>query len=137
MPRILVHRDARADIQAIGSQDVAAKIYVFLDEARSSPDLLDTFTAHNFGTSGFDQHHVSRWEEQQFQGRNLWRIKLFALEDEHHYYRIVYAFDPRTHDHYVLGVAKRDLKEPGHFDYTNEHPFTQRVVAVYDNRIRR
>jgi hypothetical protein len=128
VPGLLLHRDAKADIATIGDPGVEAKIYEFLRAAKSTPGLLDTFTATNFGRDGVDEHNVKPWGDQQRRGRNLWRIKLFALEHRRLCYRIVYAFNARTKTHYVLGVVKHDRD----FDYRAEDAFTERVTALYD-----
>lgn len=130
MSGVQIHRDAKADLEAIGSHWIADKIYAFLQEARERPELLDTFTVDRHPRVGVDQHDVRQWVDQQRRGRNLWRIKLATLEDEGHHYRIVYAVNPRTKNHFVLGVVRRDRRK---FDYDADDPFTKRVVAVYDS----
>ena len=128
MATIVLHRGADADIDAIWDDEpqIAAAILALLQEAKGNQLVLDTFTSHDFGAYGTEPYHVSVWAAQQRRGRNLWRLKIWELEKHAIRYRVVYAFDPRIHRYYVLGVFNRD------FDYDESDPRTQRVLAVYD-----
>jgi hypothetical protein len=127
MARILIHSDAASDLEAIWDEDghAAAAIGLLLTEAKSNPEILDTFTCHGFGAYQDERYSVTRWVEQQQQGRNLWALKIWELEPHYPKYRVIYAFHPQTHIHYVLGVFTRD------FDYDERDARTQRVLAVY------
>jgi len=125
---IRFHADAVADLDGIWESDpeAVAVIEALLQEAKANPLVLDTFTVHQFGEERVEPYRVSRWVGQQNQGRNLWALKIWELEDGWPKYRIVYAFHPQTHVHSVLGVFTRD------FDYDESDPRTQRVLRVYD-----
>lgn len=130
MSGVYIHEDAQKDLEAIGNEWIADKIYAFLQEAREKPELLDTFTVDGHPRFGVDQHDVRQWVTQQKRGRNLWRINLVAIENSKRHYRIVYAVSPRKRDHFVLGVVNHDGRT---FDYEPDDAFTERIVAVYDS----
>jgi hypothetical protein len=128
VPSLKVHRDARADLDAIwdSDPDAAARLLALLQEAKTNKTLLDSFSCQDFGASGFESYHVTQWFEQQRQGRNLWRLKVWELEAAEPRYRVIYAFHPLKHIYYVLGIFTRD------FNYEQTDARTQRVLAVYD-----
>ena len=105
--------------------DAAAVITALLQEAKANTAVLDSFTSHDFGACQ-STYHISRWAEQQRKGRNLWRLKIWELQDQPPFYRVVYAFHPQEHIHYILGVFDRDS------NYDENDARTQRVLAVYD-----
>jgi hypothetical protein len=125
---IRLHRSALADLDSIweSEPESAAAIEALLQEARANAAILDSFTIHKFGADHVEPYQVSKWMGQQHKGRNLWAIKIWELEDKWPKYRIVYAFHPQTHVHYVLGVFTRD------FNYDESDERTQRVLAVYE-----
>ena len=128
MSNIKLHKSALADLELVWESDPAsaAVIEALLQEAKANAAILDTFTIHKFGANYVEPYQVSRWAEQQAKGRNLWAIKIWELEDKWPKYRIVYAFHPQTHVHYVLGVFTRD------FNYDEADDRTQRILAVYE-----
>jgi hypothetical protein len=125
---IVLHRGAHADLEAIWDEDPdsAAKIYALLQEVKGSQALLDALTTHDFGAHATQRFHVSRWLAQQRKGRNLWRLKVWGLNQHGIRYRVVYAFDPRIHRHFILGIVNRD------FDYDESDPRTRRILEAYD-----
>jgi hypothetical protein len=125
---IVLHRAAQADLEDIweSEPEIAAGIYAVLQEAKANQSVLDTFTSHDFGAHGTDRYHVSLWAAQQNKGRNLWRLKIWELEKHAIRYRVVYAFDPRIHRYFVLGIFNRD------FNYDEADARTQRVLQAYD-----
>jgi hypothetical protein len=133
---IVIHRGAQDDLELVWNSDeeAAAAIETLLQEAKGNQAVLDTFTVQDFFTFqdfGADStqpyHIVRRWTAQQRVGRNLWRLKIWDLEDHLIRHRIVYAFEPRVHRYFVLGVFDRN------FNYAESDPRTQRILAVYDN----
>lgn len=58
-------------------------------------------------------------------GRDLWRLKVWDLEDKGLRYRIVYAFMPRDRHYHVLAIAPRE------FDYDDNHLLSQRIFRAY------
>ncbi len=128
MPRVLLHRDATHDIGQLRRRQpgAVARLLAVLDEIATNPELVDRLTQADFGMYGTAPFHVSRWAGQQRQGRNLWRLKVWDLEQVGIHYRVVYAFEAATGDIYILGVTPRR-----HCNYTND-AFTRRVTACYD-----
>lgn len=128
MRSIVLHRGAQADLEALWDEDsdAAAAIYALLQEVKGNQALLDVLTTHDFGAHGTNRFHVSEWTAEQRKGRNLWRLKIWELEDQGIRYRVVYAFDPRLHRHFVLGIVDRD------FNYDESDSRAQRILAAYD-----
>lgn len=93
-----------------------------LDEIGGSPDLLDRLTQHGFGTSSAHDFNVSSWFQQGRRGRNLWRLRVWNVPA----YRVIYAFVPRKHHYYVLGIMPRSV------NYECNDPFIERVEKAYD-----
>jgi hypothetical protein len=125
---IVIHEDAEADLDALWEidEDSTADIEALLEQAACDQKLLDTLTARDFGSGRSEEFHVEKWFEQQRKGRNLWRLKIWDLEDRGIRYRIIYALDPRISRYHVLGVVQRD------FNYDERDARTQRILAAYD-----
>jgi hypothetical protein len=129
-----IHKDASADLEAIRRDHpgVAAAIGAFLDEAKASQELLDTFTATaHQGGYVTDRYKIRPWVEQQKLGRRLYSLNLWSLEDVGHIYRVIYAFGP-PESHFILAVARHVTSDPEDFDYRATDAITIRVVEVYD-----
>lgn len=106
--------------------DAAAEIEVFLEEARDDQNLLDLLTVHDFGSRPLKgRMHVSKWFEYWNQGADLWRVKLWCLEDIGLKYRIVYAYERTKQTYHILAIVERD------WDYDSAHPITNRILASY------
>jgi hypothetical protein len=125
---LFVHDDAKADLKALlrRSPTAAAKIAAVLEQLRADEDLLDRLTQQDYGANQSEAFHVTQWFEQQRAGRNLWRLKVWELEDMGRKYRVVYAFKPREKHLYILGVVPRE-----EFDY-DQDSFSQRIISAYD-----
>jgi len=126
-----LHPNARDDLKSLQGQEpeAAARILALLQQAKVDQKLLDAFTIQDFGAHRTEAIHVQQITSQQRRGRdrNLWRIKIWSLEDERLNFRVVYALDPRVSRYTVLGVVPRA------FNYDESHPLTQRIVAAYDS----
>ena len=129
MPHLLIHRDAADDLLALRVVDErsAGRIVALLETLKGDPDLLDRLTQHEYGRGREAKIHVSKWVGQWNKGRNLWRLKIWDLEDKGVRQRIVYAFEPGTGKHHVLGVVPRE------FNYDAGHPLSRRIFAAYDD----
>jgi mRNA-degrading endonuclease RelE of RelBE toxin-antitoxin system len=125
---IVIHEDAEIDLDALWEidEDSTADIEALLEQAACDQKLLDNLTARDFGSNRSEEVHVEKWFEQQRKGRNLWRLKIWDLEDRGIRYRIIYALDPRISRYHVLGVVHRD------FNYDERDARTQRILAAYD-----
>jgi len=126
---LFVHADAEDDLEALWDKapDAAARITVLLQELEGNQDLLDRLTQHDFGAYGVADFHVSKWVEQWKKGKDLWRLKVWDLEEKGVNYRIVYAFVPGKGHYHVLGIVPRG------FNYEADHKLTRRILAAYED----
>ncbi|MDZ7750148.1 MAG: hypothetical protein U5S82_00455 [Gammaproteobacteria bacterium] len=125
---LFLHDDAVADLDTLWLTDfdVAKRITVLLEELKGNQGLLDRLTQHKYGANRSADFDVSKWQEQWHKGRNLWRLKIWDLEDTGLRYRVIYAFDPKKHHYYILAVAPRS------FNYAEAHPLTVRIRRAYE-----
>lgn len=123
-----VHKDANADIEALWqSAPIAARaITALLEQAAVDQHLLESLTIKDFGAYESEPIHVDWWWLQYKAGRNLWRVKIWALETRGIQYRIIYAFDPRITRYFVLGVLPRS------FNYAEKNDRARRLLDAYD-----
>lgn len=126
MYRLFVHDDAKADLEQLWASEpaAAARIAVLLQELADDQDLLDRLTQHDYGSSQTAQFHVSRWQEHWRKGKDLWRLKVWDLEDKGLRYRVVYNFVPGKRQYHILAIAPRT------FNYDARHPITQRLLRA-------
>lgn len=126
MYKLAVHTSAASDIEALANQPatrpVAAKMLELARELRANPRLLANLLDHGYSTQEID---VSKFQMFWRQGKDLWRLKLWDLEDAGLRYRIIYAYDKSSQRFHILAVVHRD------FDYEPAHPVTQRILADY------
>jgi mRNA-degrading endonuclease RelE of RelBE toxin-antitoxin system len=114
-----------ADLR-VTDPDSADLILALLQEAKVNQSALESLSIRDFGAARNQRFSVDMWVAQQNRGRNIWRLKIWELEELGIRYRVIYAFDPRISRYYVLGVFHRD------FDYDESDSRTQRVVASYE-----
>ncbi len=129
MPTLAIHRDAADDLQGIKANGELADygaILAFLQQAKTDPRLLETMAEHWFGEDGSANYSVQKVTSFHQRGKQLWRVKVLTLKGLAVRYRVLYAFDPRVHNYYVLGIPPREIA------YDPNHPRIQRLVAVYD-----
>lgn len=124
MIALFVHEDAEADLEALWNQEpqTAASVLALLEQLEGDPDLLDRLTQHDYGACGTADFHVSKWFAQWNKGRDLWRLKIWDLEDRRLHYRVVYAFVPKKNHYHILAIAPRE------FNYDHRHHLTQRIL---------
>lgn len=129
MYRLFIHDDAKADLERLlpEAPEAVARILVLLQECQHDQNLLDRLTQHDFGAGRSADFHVSKWHAQWGRGRDLWRLKVWELEDKRLRYRIVYAFIPGQRVYHVLAIAPRE------FNYDPSHPITQRILRAYQD----
>jgi len=117
------------DLQVIKakSNNAAAKLVAFLGELNGNQDFLGYLLEHNHGEPDKDLFNVSKWQEYWNKGYNLWRLKLFDLENVGLRYRIIYAYalESRVPTFYILAIVHRD------FDYDPTHEVTKRLIHAY------
>jgi mRNA-degrading endonuclease RelE of RelBE toxin-antitoxin system len=125
---LFVHDDAKTDLRNLREREpqAARRLLALLQQLQGDPDLLDRLTQHDYGAKRSADFHVSKWHAQWRRGRDLWRLKVWDLENKGLRYRVVYAFDPRTRRYYVLAIAPRE------FDYDENHPLSRRILNAYN-----
>lgn len=128
MYKLFVHADAMADLRALHASDPVseARIVALLQEIEGNQDLLDRLTQHDYGRERTAPFNVSKWLEKWNKSTDLWRIKLWDLEDKGVYYRIIYAYMRGKQLYHVLAIAPRN------FDYDTTHELSQRIQRAYD-----
>jgi len=126
---LFIHDDAEYDLEKLWEEApvAAARITVLLEELEGNQDLLDRLTQHDFGGYHTADFHVSKWIEQWKKGNDLWRLKVWSLEDQGLQHRVVYAFVPQKSRYHVVGIVSRD------FNYDSSHPLTKRILVAYEN----
>ncbi len=129
MYKLLVHQDAAQDLEELWntSEQAAARIAALLQEIQCDQTLLEALTDDDFGAYGFKKFHVKKWLHFWNKGFNLWRLKVWDLENSGLPYRIVYAYKVGRQQYYVLGIIHRN------FNYDPNHPFTRRILRAYDS----
>lgn len=129
MPALCIHTDAKKDLDELWDTDftAAAKITVTLEELEGNSDLLDSLTDDHYGDDHTEDFSVCKWLEHWNNGRDLWRLKLWDLEDKGLRYRIIYAYIPRTQHYHVLAIAPRE------FNYDTKAPISKRILEAYED----
>ena len=124
---LFIHKDAIADLTELRQKELkaAARIAALMEELKGDPDLLDRLTQHDYGAHQSADFHVSKWQAQWRQGHDLWRLKIWDLEDQGLRYRVVYAFMPQKQHYHILAIAPRE------FDYDSNHPISRRILRAY------
>ena len=130
MLTLFVHDDAKADLEALRARQplAAGRILALLEQLECDPDLLDRLTQHGYGAYGLADFHVSKWQEQWRNGKDLWRLKVWDLEKKGIQYRIVYAFIPGKEQYHILAITPRR-----NFNYDDREPISQRILRAYED----
>ncbi len=103
----------------------AGKLAALLQQAKHDPKIIDSLLDHDFGADHTASYHVSKWHEFWNVGFNIWRLKVWIEPKGSLRYRIVYAYEPKSLQYYVLAVVHRD------FDYKRDHEITSRILKAY------
>jgi mRNA-degrading endonuclease RelE of RelBE toxin-antitoxin system len=127
-PSLVIHDDAVGDLEAIerAAAPIAAKVWALLQQIQADPDLLDKLLDDGFGEDGQEPFAIRKWVRQWNQNRDLWRLKIWALERQGIQYRVIYAYHWRELRYYVLGVVPRS------FDYDEASALGKRILAACD-----
>ena len=123
-----MHPDAAGDLRGLMARDkpMAGKIAALLQQAKCDPNIIDSLLDHDFGADHSTAYHVSKWFAFWNSGYNIWRLKIWEAPRGSLPYRIVYAYEPRTLQYYVLAIVHRN------FDYKRDHEITQRIRKAYE-----
>jgi mRNA-degrading endonuclease RelE of RelBE toxin-antitoxin system len=126
---LFVHDDAKADLRQLSraNKDATALILAVLEEIQGDQGLLDSLTVHGFGNDRSERFGVSKWLSFWDRGVDLWRLRIWDLEQLGAPYRVVYAYERGKQRYHILGIFHRD------FDYNANDPRTKRVKNAYDN----
>ncbi|MBT4194780.1 MAG: hypothetical protein HOM14_08525 [Gammaproteobacteria bacterium] len=131
MPDLFLCEAAEDDLKdlLLKDENIASKILVILQELQEDDDLLDRLTQHDYGHPMISDFHVSKWFAQWNKGKDLWRLKIWELDNiaPKNKYRIIYAYMPLKNCFYVLAIAPRE------FNYDEKHPISQRIIDEYQN----
>ena len=103
----------------------AGKVAALLQQAKHDPKIIASLLDHDFGADYTAVYHVSKWYEFWNVGFNIWRLKIWIEPKGSLRYRIVYAYEPKTLQYYVLAIVHRD------FDYKSDHEITSRILKAY------
>jgi mRNA-degrading endonuclease RelE of RelBE toxin-antitoxin system len=124
--KLAIHQSAKDDLVALAKAPptavVAAKVLELARELRANPSLLANLLDHGYTTEDID---VSKFQEFWRQRLDLWRLKLWELEDAGLKYRIIYAYKIDSLCFHILAVVHRD------FDYDPAHLVTRRILHDY------
>jgi hypothetical protein len=119
----------KEDIRAVSvvSRNAASGLIALLEQLRTDQDLLGYLLKHNHGEPEKDLFNVSKWQEYWRNGYDLWRLKLFDLENVGLRYRVIYAYalENRIQTFYILAITHRD------FNYDPNHEITKRLIHSY------
>ncbi len=127
VPTLTIHPDAADDIRQLMLNDryAAGKVVALLQQAKHDPKIIASLLDHDFGADHTTAYHVSKWYEFWNAGLNIWRLKIWLEPKGSLRYRIVYAYEPKSLQYYVLAIVHRD------FDYKSDHEITSRILKAY------
>ena len=127
MPTLTIHPDAANDLRQLMLSDrfAAGKMAALLQQAKHDPKIIDSLLDHDFGADHTAAYHVSKWYDFWNIGFNIWRLKVWIEPRGSLRYRIVYAYEPKSLQYYVLAIVHRD------FDYKSDHEITNRIRKAY------
>lgn len=127
VPTLTIHPDAAGDLRRLMARDrfAAGKVAALLQQAKHDPKIIDSLLDHDFGADHTTAYHVSKWLEFWNIGYNIWRLKIWIEPKGSLRYRIVYAYEPKSLQYYVLAIVHRD------FDYKSDHEITSRILNAY------
>ena len=110
MPTLTIHPDAANDLRQLMVSDLFAgsKVAALLQQAKHDPKIIDSLLDHDFGVDQTADYHVSKWFEFWNIGFNIWRLKIWIEPKGSLRYRIIYAYEPKSLQYYVLAIVHRE-----------------------------
>lgn len=129
VPTLTIHPDAADDLRRLMVNDrfAAGKVVALLQQAKHDPGVIASLLDHDFGGDHTVAYHVSKWFEFWNAGYNLWRLKIWIEPKGSLRYRIVYAYEPKSLQYYVLAIVHRN------FNYKRDHEITSRILKAYQD----
>jgi len=128
-----IHENAEGDLDAIAgiNPQAAQDLLVILREMEENEDLNERLLTDQSEVHDRFRFQVGKFESQQRQNRNVWKMKVWEKERLLNY-RILYALSPidayRTRCICVLAIVHR-----AKYNYEPNHPITQRLIEDYDD----
>ncbi len=106
MFRLIISDEATDDLrQLFAAESRAARVIAaLLEQAATDQRLLESFSIQDYGAYQSEQINVVQLAHHQRQGRNIWRLKDWGLEEIGLKYRIVYALDSFSSRYHILGI---------------------------------
>jgi len=130
-----LHPDAISDLEEIrrcAGNSVAADIVVALEELETDPNLQANLLDKGFGTDARGHptanYGVKTWARLWQGGRDIWRLRCFALERRGPNYRVIYAYLRTQQEFLVLAIVPKDSID---YDDPND-ALARRIRAAYD-----
>ena len=129
MLRLVLSDEAKDDLRQLFTAEprAARVIAALLEQAGTDQRLLESFSIQDYGAYHTEQINVVQLVHHQRQGRNIWRLKDWGLEDIGLKYRIVYALDSFSSRYHILGICKR-----GDLGNYKDSPAARRIMAAYN-----
>jgi hypothetical protein len=124
---LTLHGDVREDLQKIKLEDpfAHAKIAALVRQLQADRAIVEKLLDHGFGDDKSEEFSVNKWISVWKQGKDLWRLKNWDLEDQKIRYRIIYLYIRKEARFVIMAIVKR-----GDLDYDDEnHPVRKRVLS--------
>ncbi|WP_198026747.1 hypothetical protein [Polaromonas glacialis] len=122
-----LHNDVKEDLSAIKIADpiAYAKIAALIRQLRADCKLAEKLLDHGFGEKRTEELSVSKWFDVWKQGKDLWRLKSWELEDQGLKYRIIYLYLRNEARFVVMAIVKRE-----NFDYDDHEDNIRRRICA-------
>lgn len=132
MYELYTHPNAEGDLETlwIADQVTAARIEAFLEEVSESHIYLESLLERHFGKEKSEEFNVDKWVQQWNKNRDLWRAKIWDLEEVGIKYRIIYCYQITERRFTVLAVVARNK-----FNYEADSEIGKRIINDYDSLI--
>ncbi len=105
-----IHKDAKADIEALfkSAPKIAGQIVAFLEELGGDQELLNSLNIEDYEDERITVRMLAKLQQKRW---NAWRLTLRNAEppEDKLPYRILYAFDWKTHVYHILAVRPRSI----------------------------
>lgn len=110
-----IHNDVVDDLKAIRATDpvVFGRLIALLQQLKADASWIDRLQDHGYDGDNLTPVSVKKWHGAWRIGLPLWRIKFWTLERDGLQYRVIYLYDWRDKNFYVMAVVPRN----GSFDY--------------------
>lgn len=129
----------REDLDRCAGTIVKQKFFATVEQYQCDQDKLANLQKNYYGetypqeqwTHEISVRRVNMYLDHE-PSREIWRFKIWDLEQRQLGIRFFYCYFPRARAYFVLGAAPRDNDT---YDYNSPH--AQRVAAAYDELCRK